>query len=107
MVVRVLGWLLWLGLGMGVGGFGFSGLDVGLCLVRNGSIGLVVRSPSCVWLWILNLVLGLVMVCGSGNGLWLGWVGICGSEPRVWCEHSSVFHVNFFLSIPVSVFLSR
>ena len=61
----VVGWS-WSGLGMGWGWL--LGL-VGLSLIKNGSIGLVVRSLSLVGLSLIGLVLVLVTVGGFSLGL--------------------------------------
>ena len=117
-VVLIVTWLVWgwfvgwftvgfLGAGLGVGGGWFSGLVVGLSLVRNGSIGLVVRSLSLVGLSCCSLVFGLVKVCCWFISLEYLFVCTCGSGPGWWFEQSSVVPVQFFLSVPVSVFLSR
>ena len=95
-------WLLWFGLWLGGGCVG-----LGLSLVKNGRIGLVGWSLSLVGLSCCSLVFGLVKVCCWFIRLEYLFVCTCGSGPGWWFEQSSVVPVNFFLSVPVSVFLSR
>ena len=95
---RVVGWS-WSGLGVD-GGWLFG--IVGLSLVKNGSIGLVVRSLSLVGLSFLGLVLvtvgcfGLVLVIGCTFR----------SEHGFRFEQLGKVPVKFFLSISITVFLS-
>ena len=106
-----LGWLL--SLGGWVVGWSWSdfGMDVGwllglvgLSLIKNGSIGLVVRSLSLVGLSLIGLVLVLVTVGGFSLGLVRG--GTFRSEHGFGFEQLVRVPVKFFLSISISVLLS-
>ena len=77
---------------------------MGLSLVKNGSIGLVVRSLSLVGLSFLGLVLVLVTIGCFGLVLVIGCT--FRSEHGFRFEQLVMVPVNFFLSISISVFLS-